>query len=93
MAGRARATPHGVSVNLVYTPPAKRRRGYATALVGALSRRLLDERAAFCCLFTDLANPVSNSIYPKVGYKPVCDVDELRFEGEGDAGEPGDAAR
>jgi predicted GNAT family acetyltransferase len=30
-------------------------------------------------LFTDLANPVSNSIYPRIGYRPVHDALELAF--------------
>lgn len=72
-------TPRGVRVGAVYTPPEKRCRGYATALVAALSRRSLDEGRTFCFLFTDLANPVSNSIYRKVGYRPVADFEEIDF--------------
>jgi hypothetical protein len=34
----------------------------------------------FCFLFTDLANPTSNSIYQTVGYRPVADVDQWSFE-------------
>src|SRR2546430_643668 len=37
MAGLARPTAHTISVNAVYTPPAQRRRGFATALVAAVS--------------------------------------------------------
>ncbi|MBN2170232.1 MAG: GNAT family N-acetyltransferase [Candidatus Krumholzibacteriota bacterium] len=80
MAAKARPTVNGCTVNLVYTPPDRRRRGYATSLVAHLSRHLLGEGYAFCNLFTDLANPTSNSIYMKVGYLPVCDFDELHFE-------------
>ena len=72
-------TPRGVRIGMVYTPPEHRRRGYATALVGALSQRCLADGRSFCCLFTDLANPVSNAIYPKVGYRPVADVEEIDF--------------
>jgi predicted GNAT family acetyltransferase len=75
MAGRARPALNGIVVNLVYTPPELRGRGYATACVAALSQRLLDEGWQFCALFTDLANPTSNSIYQKIGYQPVCDFD------------------
>jgi GNAT superfamily N-acetyltransferase len=73
------STPSGKRVGAVYTPPAHRRRGYATALVAALSRELLAEGARRCFLFTDLANPVSNSIYPKIGYRPVADFAEIDF--------------
>ncbi|MCK6478865.1 MAG: GNAT family N-acetyltransferase [Planctomycetes bacterium] len=76
-------TATGVRVGAVYTPPGDRRRGYATALVGALSARLLAEGRRFCCLFTDLANPVANSIYPKVGYRPVGDFREWEWGGGG----------
>ncbi len=67
-------------INLVYTPPDLRRRGYATAAVSALTRRLLDSGRRSCCLYTDLANPTSNSVYRRIGYRPVCDIDEYSFE-------------
>lgn len=79
MAARARPTANGIWVNLVYTPPELRGRGYATACTAALSQLLLDEGKKFCMLFTDLANPTSNSIYQKIGYRPVMDFDEYRF--------------
>lgn len=79
MAARARPTANGVAVNLVYTPPEQRRKGYASACVASLSQRLLDSGFKFCCLFTDLANPVSNSLYKKIGYNPVCDFTEYIF--------------
>ena len=68
----------------VYTPPDCRNRGYASACVAELSRRLLDEGRAFCCLYTDASNPTSNSIYQKIGYKLVADSSHYAFE-EGDA--------
>lgn len=73
IAAKGRRTAHGISVGLVYTPPALRGRGYASACVAALSQVILDEGADFCTLFTDLANPTSNSIYQKIGYRPICD--------------------
>lgn len=79
MAAWAGPTLHGVRLNLVYTPPELRGRGYATACVAALSRRLLAEGRRFCALYADLANPTSNGIYLRIGYRPVCDVDEIRF--------------
>jgi len=39
----------------------------------------LDEGQRFCFLFTDLANPVSNAIYPKIGYRAVADYRNLDF--------------
>jgi len=79
MAGASGATPNGIRVGAVYTPPQKRRRGYASALVAALSQEQLDAGRKFCFLYTDLANPTSNKIYREIGYEPVMDVDEYRF--------------
>ncbi len=69
-------TPNGARVSFVYTPPSKRRRGYATAAVAALTRRLLLERLRYGCLYADLANPTSNRIYQKVGYRPLRDCND-----------------
>jgi hypothetical protein len=80
MAGFGGRTPNGARVGPVYTPPSLRRRGYATAVVAALSQSLLDEGRRFCFLYTDLANPTSNRIYIDIGYGPVCDSRDYRFE-------------
>jgi hypothetical protein len=80
MAMKNRPTSHGITVSLVYTPPELRGRGYATACVGELSRLLLVSGWNFCALFADLANPTANSIYQLIGYRPVCDYVEMRFE-------------
>ena len=78
-AAAGRKTLNGVVVNAVYTPPHYRGKGYATSCVANLSRHLLESGYKFCSLFTDLGNPVSNSIYRKIGYQPVCDYDEYKF--------------
>jgi len=79
LAGQSRSTPHGCCIGPVYTPPTFRCRGYARALTAALSQRLLDSGKQFTALFTDLANPTSNSIYQQIGYRPVCDFDNYSF--------------
>ena len=79
LAGFGNPTPNGTRVGPVYTPPALRGRGYAGALVGQMTEMLLSRGHRFCFLFTDLANPTSNGIYQRVGYEPVCDVDEYAF--------------
>ena len=73
MAGWSGRTPRGVRVIFVYTPPEFRGRGYATACVAELTRRLLHEGLAYCCLYADQSNPESNRIYQKIGYLPVGD--------------------
>jgi uncharacterized protein len=79
MANAGGATPHGIRINLVYTPPEYRRRGYASACVAALSRAMLEAGRRFCFLYTDLDNPTSNHIYQDIGYQPVADADAYRF--------------
>jgi uncharacterized protein len=80
MAGCSGSTPNGIRINMVYTPPGLRKRGYASNLVAALSQRFLDSGKKFCVLYTDLLNPTSNNIYQKIGYQPVCDWDSYSFQ-------------
>jgi len=71
-----------VRIGPVYTPP-HARGGYASAAAtAALSRRLLEAGAEEVVLFTDLANPVSNSIYQRIGYRPVDDRVVLAFSAD-----------
>ncbi|MFX1375710.1 MAG: GNAT family N-acetyltransferase [Promethearchaeota archaeon] len=79
MARKGGETPNGIAINNVYTPPRLRRNGYATECVAKLSKLFLNEGKNYCFLFTDLSNPISNSIYQKIGYYPVMDVDEYHF--------------
>jgi predicted GNAT family acetyltransferase len=79
IARKAGKTPNGIFVNFVYTPPPLRRKGYATECVAKLSKQLLEEGNKYCFLFTDLSNPTSNSIYQKIGYKPVIDENHYKF--------------
>lgn len=80
MCGASGETPNGIRIGAVYTPPELRGRGYASACVAAVTQAQFDRGRRFCFLFTDLANPTSNRIYGEIGYEPVCDVDEYRFE-------------
>jgi uncharacterized protein len=78
-------TPNGIRIGPVYTPPELRGRGYATAVTAELSQRLLDGRLfsggrRFCFLYTDLANPTSNAIYERIGYRRVAEAAEVVFE-------------
>ncbi len=73
MAVAGSRTPHGRRIGLVYTPPEHRRRGYAGALVAAASQAELSAGRRACFLDTDLANPTSNGIYERIGYRAVID--------------------
>lgn len=79
MAVLGRVLPHGRAVGGVYTPFFYRGKGYATSCVAQISRIALEMGNEYCTLFTDLANPTSNSIYQKIGYRPVGDYVDLRF--------------
>jgi predicted GNAT family acetyltransferase len=77
MAAVVRRTPSSSSVAFVYTPPALRGHGFASAVVADLSQRELDAGQSWCSLFTDAANPTSNHIYTEIGYQPRCDFRHL----------------
>jgi hypothetical protein len=82
MAGFSGPTPNGIRVAWVYTPPENRGKGFAGAGVAALSQKLLDEGRKFCFLYTDLANPISNHVYQRIGYEPVTDATVYSFSQE-----------
>ena len=79
LVGHTGPTPTGMRIGPVYTPPVYRGRGYAGALVAAVSQHLLDAGRQRCFLYTDLANPTSNALYQRIGYRPVGDVDQYRL--------------
>jgi uncharacterized protein len=84
IAGWGGPTPNGIRIGPVYTPPELRGHGFATALTAELSQRLLDGSLfaggrRFCFLYTDLANPTSNAIYERIGYRRVAESAEIVF--------------
>jgi predicted GNAT family acetyltransferase len=79
MAGAQRPAAGVVRVGPVYTPPEHRGRGYGAAVTAAVSQAALDAGAAGVVLFTDLANPTSNALYERLGYRPVEDRVVLSF--------------
>lgn len=70
-------TERGVRIGYVYTPPERRGKGYASALVAALSQAMLDDGVDFCVLYTDLTNPTSNAIYRRVGYRLIAELTDV----------------
>ncbi|MBN2046874.1 MAG: GNAT family N-acetyltransferase [Anaerolineaceae bacterium] len=78
-----RPIAHSISVTGVYTPPDLRKRGYASACVSTLTEKLLEVGYRAVNLYTDLANPTSNSIYQRMGYIPIMDWKEFRFYPKG----------
>jgi predicted GNAT family acetyltransferase len=68
-----------VRVGPVYTPREARRHGYGGGVTHAASRAALDAGHRVV-LFTDLANPTSNALYPRLGYRPETDRATFVFE-------------
>src|SRR5215469_6219207 len=73
MASLTRTVAGVARVTGVYTPPEHRRRGYGAAVTTAVTRAAQGAGATEVVLFTDLANPTSNAIYRRLGYRPVED--------------------
>lgn len=71
MVARTAPAASVVRVGPVYTPPRHRRRGYARRLTFEVTSQALDAGATDVLLFTDAANPTSNSIYRQVGFQPI----------------------
>ena len=83
MAGSTREVAGVVRIAPVYTIPAHRQRGYGGAVTAAASQAALDAGASAVVLFTDLANPTSNALYQRLGYRPVADRVVLRLAPDG----------
>jgi predicted GNAT family acetyltransferase len=63
----------------VYTRPGHRRRGFGAAVTAAAARWARRAGAERVALFVDRANPTTNRLYPRLGFRPVHDVVELSF--------------
>lgn len=75
-----RGLEKGMGIGFVYTPPMYRGNGYASNCVANMSSRLLDKGYEYCYLYADQKNPISNSIYKKIGYEPICVSESLSFK-------------
>jgi predicted GNAT family acetyltransferase len=87
-AGFNDAAPDFARIAPVYTVPEARGRGYATALVADLARELLARGKHKLFLTTDIANPTSNAIYARVGFRAEnddCGFDFVAAERNTDA--------
>lgn len=71
-------SPRHARINSVYTPDDCRKKGYASALVAAVSRKILNE-GLIPVLFADLKNSSSNKVYRNIGFKEAGKINEFRF--------------
>ena len=78
-AGFNDAAPDFARIAPVYTLPDRRGCGYATALVAEVSRELLAGGKRKLFLTTDIANPTSNAIYARIGFRAENDDCHLDF--------------
>lgn len=78
MANIAHRSPRHARINAVYTPPPRRKRGYASALVASLSA-IVREEGLTPMLYADVDNPDANGAYRKIGYVERGRVAELAF--------------
>ncbi|MER8031038.1 GNAT family N-acetyltransferase [Streptomyces bauhiniae] len=78
LAGHLPESAGQIRVAPVYTPAALRGHGYAGAVTAEVSGRAA-ATGAEVLLFTDLANPVSNRLYQRLGYRPVADFATWTF--------------
>jgi predicted GNAT family acetyltransferase len=68
-----------VGIAAVYTPSDFRKQGFAGSRVGHLSAQRKNEERQ-CILYTDLGNPVSNSVYRRLRYEAVPEVLHYTFD-------------
>jgi GNAT superfamily N-acetyltransferase len=81
LAGTTRAVAGALRIAPVYTPPEHRGRGYGAAATFAATSAARDAGAREVLLYTDLANPTSNRLYARLGYRPVEDSVMFVFDG------------
>jgi RimJ/RimL family protein N-acetyltransferase len=80
LAGVSRTVAGMARIGPFFTPKQLRGRGYASAVTAMVSRRTLEAGVQEVLLFTDQANPTSNALYQRIGYRMVADYVELDFE-------------
>ncbi|WP_406837727.1 GNAT family N-acetyltransferase [Streptomyces sp. AHU1] len=83
MAGATPPVAGQLRIGPVYTPAHLRGRGYAGAVTAEVSRAAAASGVQEVLLFTDLANPTSNGLYRRIGYRPVSDFASYDFTYDG----------
>jgi GNAT superfamily N-acetyltransferase len=73
MAAWVAPTPHGASINFVYTPPEFRGQGYGKAVCAALASQMLASGLRYCFILTDVDDPRTNGLYQSIGARTLCE--------------------
>jgi uncharacterized protein len=73
MAAWVAPTPHGASINFVYTPPEFRGQGYGKAVCAALAAQMLASGLRYCFILTDVDDPRTNALYQSIGARTLCE--------------------
>ena len=60
-------TPEGVRIDVLYTRPGRRKRGYAVSLVRAVTNEALVGRR-YCVVYADRRSPSANAVYQHLGF-------------------------
>lgn len=79
IAGVRRPASGVARIGPVYTPETLRGNGYGSAATADAARWALAVGAVDVVLFADLANPVSNAVYQRMGFEPVADTVRVAF--------------
>ncbi|MCP2256761.1 putative acetyltransferase, GNAT family [Streptoalloteichus tenebrarius] len=80
MAGVSRPIADMARIGPVYTPPEFRGRGYAGAVTAAASEVARQAGAREVLLFADMANPTSNGLYQRLGFRAAGDYLVMAFD-------------
>jgi hypothetical protein len=79
MLGVLRETHDAAAIGVLYTPPALRERGYASAAVAAFSRHLLDRGLTQSYFCLDPMNVAADWICRRLGYGVVQETADIDF--------------
>lgn len=79
IATEARVMPASLTIGGVYTPPPWRGRGFAGSAVASLAALAFAEGKRAASLWADVANPISNRCYAKIGFKAVDLLTDFRL--------------
>ncbi|WP_236240521.1 GNAT family N-acetyltransferase [Streptomyces sp. CC228A] len=79
MAARSATVAGQARIGPVYTPPRDRGRGYGGAVTSAAARAAQSAGARRVLLFADAANPTSNDLYARLGYRLLDHHTDIDF--------------